>query len=45
MGTGGAQLLGFMLASLSIVGAMKTAAALAILVPLAVFGVPLIDAV
>lgn len=45
MGTGGAQLLGFMLAALSIVGAMKTAAALAILVPLAVFGVPLIDAV
>ena len=45
MGTGGAQLLGFALASLSIVGAMKTAAALAILVPLLVFGVPLFDAV
>lgn len=45
MGTGGAQLLGFALASLSIVGAMKTAAALAMLVPLLVFGVPLFDAV
>lgn len=45
MGTGGAQLLGFVLASLSIVGAMKTAAALAILIPLFVFGVPLFDAV
>jgi UDP-GlcNAc:undecaprenyl-phosphate GlcNAc-1-phosphate transferase len=45
MGTGGAQLLGFMLASLSIVGAMKTAAAVAILVPVLVFGIPIIDAV
>jgi UDP-GlcNAc:undecaprenyl-phosphate GlcNAc-1-phosphate transferase len=38
-------LLGFTLAALSIVGAMKTAAAMAILVPLLVFGVPLFDAV
>lgn len=45
MGTGGAQLLGFVLASLSIVGAMKTAAAIAMLVPLFVFGVPLFDAI
>lgn len=45
MGTGGAQVLGFLLASLSMVGAMKTAAAVAIAVPLAVFGVPLFDAV
>lgn len=45
MGTGGAQLLGFMLASLSIVGAMKTAAAVAIIVPVLAFGIPLIDAV
>jgi UDP-GlcNAc:undecaprenyl-phosphate GlcNAc-1-phosphate transferase len=45
MGTGGAQFLGFVLASLSIVGALKTAAALAILVPLLVFAVPLFDAV
>jgi len=44
MGTGGAQLLGFALATLSIVGAMKTAAAVAIIVPLLVFGVPLFDA-
>lgn len=45
MGTGGAQLLGFMLACLSIVGVMKTAAALALLVPILVFGVPIVDAV
>lgn len=45
MGTGGAQLLGFVLASISIVGAFKTAAAVAIVVPLLVFGVPLVDAV
>jgi UDP-GlcNAc:undecaprenyl-phosphate/decaprenyl-phosphate GlcNAc-1-phosphate transferase len=45
MGTGGAQLLGFMLACLSIVGALKTAAAIAILIPLLVFGVPIFDAV
>lgn len=44
MGTGGAQLLGFILAALSTVGALKTAAALAILIPLLVFGVPLFDA-
>ena len=45
MGTGGAQLLGFVLASLSIVGAMKTAAAVALFIPALVFGVPLADAV
>ena len=45
MGTGGAQLLGFVLASISIVGAFKTAAAVSIVVPLLVFGIPLIDAV
>jgi UDP-GlcNAc:undecaprenyl-phosphate GlcNAc-1-phosphate transferase len=45
LGTGGAQLLGFLLACLSIVGAMKTAAAVAILVPLLAFGVPIVDAV
>ena len=45
MGTGGAQLLGFVLAALSIVGAFKTAAAVAIIVPVLVFGVPLFDAV
>lgn len=45
MGTGGAQLLGFVLASLSIVGAMKTAAAFAMIIPLFVFGIPLFDAI
>lgn len=45
MGTGGAQLLGFVLASLSIVGAMKTAAAFTMIIPLFVFGIPLFDAV
>ena len=44
MGTGGAQTLGFLLASLSIVGAFKTAATLAVLIPLLVFGIPLFDA-
>ena len=44
MGTGGAQLLGFMLAALSIVGAFKTAAALALFIPVLVFGVPIFDA-
>jgi UDP-GlcNAc:undecaprenyl-phosphate GlcNAc-1-phosphate transferase len=45
MGTGGAQVLGFLLACISIVGAFKTAATLAIIIPLLVFGVPLIDMV
>jgi UDP-GlcNAc:undecaprenyl-phosphate/decaprenyl-phosphate GlcNAc-1-phosphate transferase len=44
MGTGGAQLLGFMLACLSIVGVLKTAAAVALIVPILVFGVPIFDA-
>jgi UDP-GlcNAc:undecaprenyl-phosphate GlcNAc-1-phosphate transferase len=44
MGTGGAQLLGFMLAALSIVGAFKTAAALALFIPILVFGIPIFDA-
>lgn len=45
MGTGGAQLFGFLLGCLSIVGAMKTAAAMAIIVPMLVFGIPLLDAI
>lgn len=45
MGTGGAQLLGFMLAALSVVGAFKTAAALALFIPVLVFGVPILDAI
>jgi len=44
MGTGGAYILGFMLACLSVVGAFKTAAAIAMIIPICVFGVPLIDA-
>lgn len=44
MGTGGAQLLGFTLAAVSIVGALKTAAAVALLVPVFAFGVPIFDA-
>lgn len=45
MGTGGAQMLGFSLAVLSIVGAFKTAAALALFLPILIFGVPIFDAV
>lgn len=45
MGTGGAYVLGFMLATLSIVGALKTAAAVSLLIPVLVFGVPIFDAV
>ena len=44
MGTGGAYILGFTLACLSIVGAFKTAAAVALLVPMLAFGVPIFDA-
>jgi UDP-GlcNAc:undecaprenyl-phosphate GlcNAc-1-phosphate transferase len=44
MGTGGAYILGFTLACLSIVGAFKTAAAVSLLIPLLVFGVPIFDA-
>lgn len=45
MGTGGAQFIGFFLAAISIDGLMKTAAAIALIVPLTVFGVPILDAV
>jgi UDP-GlcNAc:undecaprenyl-phosphate GlcNAc-1-phosphate transferase len=44
MGTGGAYVLGFMMASLSIVGALKTAAAISLVIPITVFGVPIFDA-
>ncbi|CAN1538804.1 Rfe UDP-N-acetylmuramyl pentapeptide phosphotransferase/UDP-N- acetylglucosamine-1-phosphate transferase [Fimbriimonadaceae bacterium] len=44
MGTGGAYILGFTLACLSIVGALKTAAAVSILIPVLAFGVPIFDA-
>lgn len=45
MGTGGSQLLGFVLGCLTIVGAFKTAAAVALFIPILVFGVPISDAV
>ncbi len=44
MATGGSQMLGFVLAAISIVGAMKTAATMALIIPMLVFGVPLLDA-
>lgn len=44
MGTGGAQLLGFTLACITIVGPIKTAATLTLAVPMLVFGVPVFDA-
>ena len=44
MGTGGAYVLGFLMACLSIVGALKTAAAVSLLIPVLVFGVPMADA-
>ncbi len=44
MGTGGAYILGFTLACASIVGALKTAAAVSLIIPVLVFGVPIFDA-
>jgi UDP-GlcNAc:undecaprenyl-phosphate GlcNAc-1-phosphate transferase len=41
---GGAPLIGFLLGSLSVVGTMKTAATLTLLLPLFLFGIPLFDA-
>lgn len=43
MGTVGSQFLGFMLAALSIVGAFKLPAAISVVVPLLVLGVPVFD--
>lgn len=45
MGTGGAYVLGFNLACLSVVGTIKTAAAAAIFMPLLIFGLPIVDAI
>jgi UDP-GlcNAc:undecaprenyl-phosphate GlcNAc-1-phosphate transferase len=45
MGTGGAQLFGFMLAAISIVGVLKTAAAFTLVIPMLAFGIPMFDAV
>ena len=44
MGTGGAYVLGFTLACLSIVGALKTAVMVSVFVPMLAFGVPIFDA-
>jgi UDP-GlcNAc:undecaprenyl-phosphate GlcNAc-1-phosphate transferase len=44
MGTGGAYILGFSLACLSVVGALKVAAAFALVIPILAFGVPIFDA-
>lgn len=45
MGTGGSQFIGFALAAISIIGAFKVAAAIAIALPILVFGVPIFDGV
>lgn len=45
MGTVGAQFLGFMLGGLSVVGVFKMAAAVTLVLPLLVLGVPVMDAV
>ncbi len=44
MGTVGAQFIGFVLATLAVVGTFKVAAAVSVLVPLLVLGVPFLDA-
>ena len=43
MGTIGAQFLGFVLASLSVVGALKITGVIAVVIPLLVLGVPVFD--
>ena len=45
MGDGGSYFLGFMLASLSILGSIKSQATVAILIPVIALGLPLIDTV
>ena len=45
MGTGGSQFIGFVLAAIAIIGAFKVAAAIAIALPILVFGVPILDGV
>jgi UDP-GlcNAc:undecaprenyl-phosphate GlcNAc-1-phosphate transferase len=43
MGTGGSQFIGFCLAAISIIGAFKGAAAMAVALPVLVLGVPIFD--
>jgi UDP-GlcNAc:undecaprenyl-phosphate GlcNAc-1-phosphate transferase len=45
MGDGGSYFLGFMLASLSILGSIKSQATVAILIPIIALGLPLVDTV
>lgn len=45
MGTGGSQFIGFTLAALSIIGLFKVAAAMAIALPILIFGVPIFDGI
>jgi UDP-GlcNAc:undecaprenyl-phosphate GlcNAc-1-phosphate transferase len=45
MGTTGSQFIGFTLAALSIIGALKVAVAAAVALPVLVFGVPIFDAI
>jgi UDP-GlcNAc:undecaprenyl-phosphate GlcNAc-1-phosphate transferase len=45
MGTGGSQFIGLTLAALSIIGLFKVATAMAIALPILVFGVPIFDGV
>jgi UDP-GlcNAc:undecaprenyl-phosphate GlcNAc-1-phosphate transferase len=45
MGTGGSQFIGFALAAISIIGAFKSAAAMAIALPVLVLGVPIFDGI
>lgn len=44
MGTGGAYVLGFMLACVSIVGGFKTVVSISILIPIGAFAIPIFDA-
>lgn len=44
MGTVGAQFLGFLLASLAVIGAFKVPATISVIVPICVLGVPIMDA-
>lgn len=43
LGDGGAMLIGYLLAAISIIGALKSAAAVTVFVPLLVLGIPIFD--
>ena len=45
MGDSGAYLLGFSLASIAVIGAMKTPVAIGVVVPVLLFGIPILDTV